>query len=140
MKRVLFRTAILLFVLLASFHFITPTHAAETTITLLNPPPGGVLELGVGDSYTFEFEVTSDTPFVHASALPAPFFPGRGVFITGADHARGGTTALLSLTVTGKNSTENLPGGYAPISMFVGMRYQGGVTVSEQFDVLVAVP
>ena len=114
--------------------------AANTVFTLLNPPPGGVLELAVGESYTFDVLVESDMPFLSAMALPDQYYPGRGVFFAGSDIAHNASSARLYLTVTGKNSTAGLPGGFAPISVVAAARYKGGQTDVSQFDFQVFVP
>ena len=114
--------------------------SADTVITLLNPPDGGVLYLEPGESYTFNVVVDSDIPFLTASVMPDQYFPGRGVFFNKGDHVAGGTTADLQLTVTGKNSTADLPGGFAPISVMVGVRFPGGQITVAQYDYQVYVP
>jgi hypothetical protein len=63
------------------------------------------------------------------------------------------TTAELHLTMTGKRSTADLPGacdwpgpgdcwdeGVAPVSIAAGVRYNGGVVVSERFPFAETVP
>lgn len=127
--------------------------AASPTIELLNPPPGGLLELDVGESYTFDILVTSDEPFILAIALPDAYYPGRGVFWHGNDIAHHATSAILHLTMTGKKSTADLhavcdwpepgdcwPEGVAPVSAVAGVRYKGGLVISERFDFSVVVP
>lgn len=85
---------------------VPPVNAAPiVTITLLNPPSAGVLELAVGESYTFEILITSDEPFLTAMAMTNAYYPGRGVFWHGGDRAARSTSAILELTVTGKAST-----------------------------------
>jgi len=117
----------------------TPAVAKEATIALENPPSGGVLELAVGESHTFDISVTSDETFVLAIALTDQFFPGRGVFFSGSDRATMATTADLQLVITGKEATDFLPDGFAPVAIVVGVRYQGGIVVSERFDFMVHV-
>lgn len=112
----------------------TPAQASPATIVLNNPPPNDILELGIGESYTFEVEVTSDEAFTWAMALSDVYFPGRGIFFSGHDIVNHDTTATLHLTVTGKNSTVNLPNGMNPAAVVAGVRYQGGVIVYERFD------
>ncbi|HEX2909044.1 MAG TPA: hypothetical protein VHO69_19380 [Phototrophicaceae bacterium] len=139
------RLLIITLILLALGIFSTVVLAApgnttpNVTITVLNLPPDGILELGVGESYTFDILVVSDQPFKSAMALPAAYFPGRGIFFHGSDHASQNTTALLHLTVTGKGSTAELPNGANPASINVGVRF-GGLTVGQTFDFGVAVP
>ena len=120
--------------------FSHSTASADTVITLLNPPEGGVLYLEPGESYTFEVQVESDTPFLTAAVMPDQYFPGRGVFFNKGDHVAGGTSADMQITVTGKNSTADLPGGFAPISVVVGVRFQGGQISVAQYDFQVFIP
>jgi hypothetical protein len=140
-------------VLLAGTLAVPAKAAPVVTITLLNPPPGGVLELAVGESYTFDILITSDTPFIFAAAMPNSFYPGRGVYWHGGDRALQSTSAVLHLTVTGKGSTADLlavcdwptpgtcyPAGTAPLAIVAGVRYKGGVTVSQTFTFAVKVP
>jgi hypothetical protein len=109
----------------------------NVSITLLNPPPNGILELGVGESYTFEVAVSSDQQFISAMAVPDQTYPGRGVFFNGNDSAHQTTSAVLRLTITGKEPTlgaTNIPDGIAPVAVVVAVRFQGGVVVTERFD------
>ncbi|MDH3681975.1 MAG: hypothetical protein OEV40_18715 [Acidimicrobiia bacterium] len=133
------RLAVVLLILATIFGMATPAVAAEATITLENPPPGGVLELAVGESHTFDITVSSDETFVVAIALTDQFFPGRGVFFAGSDRETMSTSADLQLTITGKQATDFLPEGVAPVAIVVGVRYKGGVVVSERFDFVVDV-
>lgn len=127
--------------------------APRFSIKLLNPPKHGVLELDVGESYTFYIEVKSDTPFIRAMALTDAYYPGRGVFWNGSDGQAQATEALLELTMTGKASTADLwavcdwpepgvcwPEGVAPVGLAVGVRFGGGVVIAERFDFAVVVP
>ncbi len=109
------------------------------TIDLLNPPEEGLLELAVGESYTFDIEVTTNEPFILAVVLGDQYYPGRGVFLHGIDTAHQTTSALLQLTITGKEPTDFLPDGVAPVAIVAGVRYQGGVVYSERFDFSVLV-
>jgi hypothetical protein len=154
MKKLLIVLSVMLVVLLLAGTLVAPAKAAPTiTITLLNPPPGGVLELAVGESYTFDILITSDEPFVMAAALTNSYYPGRGVFWHGGDHASQSTSATLHLTVTGKSPTADLlavcdwpiPGtcysaGTAPLAIVAGVRYKGGVTIAQTFTFAVKVP
>jgi hypothetical protein len=123
--------------------FTLPATAAAVKepvqIKLLNPPKKGELGLGVGESYTFDIEITSDEPFILAMAMGDEYYPGRGIFFSGIDSAHQGTYALLHLTVTGKESTDFLPEGVCPIAVVAGVRFQGGVIFSERFDMNVRV-
>jgi hypothetical protein len=127
--------------------------AADPTIELLNPPPDGLLELEVGQSYTFDIEIASDEPFILAMATTDAYYPGRGVFWHGNDRAVRTTSAVLHLTITGKGSTVDLPEvsdwpepgdqwpeGTVPVSIVAGVRYSGGVVISERFAFAVVVP
>jgi hypothetical protein len=154
MKKTLIALSAMLVVVLLAGMFAAPAKAAPTvTVTLLNPPPGGVLELAVGESYTFDISITSDEPFVMAAALTNAYYPGRGVFWHGGDHASQSTSAVLNLTVTGKSPTADLlsvcdwptpgtcyPSGTAPLAIVAGVRYQGGLTVAQTFTFAVKVP
>jgi hypothetical protein len=130
-----------------------PPSPPEVSITLLNPPPGGLLELAVGESYTFQVEVVSDEPFLWAVAMTDEYYPGRALYWHGQDRVIRDTSALLSLTMTGKKSTDDLPAvcdwpepgdcwpeGVAPASIVVGVRFQGGGVAVEQFAFAVLVP
>jgi hypothetical protein len=108
--------------------------AAPITIELLNPPKKGLLELAVGESYTFDIEVTSTAPFIQAIVLGDEYYPGRGVFFHGNDIAHHTTSALLHLTIEGKEPTDFLPDGVAPAAVVAGVRFKGGVVFSERFD------
>lgn len=139
--------------LLASLFSSQATAAPAVTITLVNPPPDGLLVLDVGESYTFEILVESDEPFIHAGAMTDQFYPGRGIFWHGGDRVSRGTSAVLHLMVTGKNSTAGLqavcdwpepgvcwPEGVAPAAVVAGARYKGGQVVAEVFSFAVRVP
>jgi hypothetical protein len=104
------------------------------TIELLNLSGEGLLKLAVDESYTFDIEVTASEPFILAMVLGDQYYPGQGVFLHGIDAARRTTSALLHLTITGKESTDSLPDGVAPVAIVAGVRYQGGIVYSERFD------
>ena len=125
----------------------------NVTITVQNPAPEAGLILDVGESYTFDIEVTSDDPFVMTIAQTDSFYPGRGVFWHGGDVATHSTSAMLHLTVTGKRATAPLPAvcdwpqpgdcwpeGVAPLSIVVGVRFKGGEVVVDWFPFAVEVP
>jgi hypothetical protein len=98
--------------------------------------------MNLGETATVIVEVGSDSSFLYAQALPDIFYPGRGVTATVGDHAGRGKTAILKVTFTAKNHTDdfaNAP-GYAPVSVIVGVRYAGGYVVSERYDFVVIVP
>ncbi len=131
-----------LFVLMFSLVLISPAAAQgdpTPTITFLNPPPGGVLELGVGESYTFHFQVASDQPFIHAQLGLIPNYPGKTIFSEGIQLAHQGTQASLDLTVTGKAVVDRIPDGQAPVTLVVGVRYQGGVIVAQSYEFVIVV-
>jgi hypothetical protein len=126
--------------------------APNVTITFLNPPDR-ILELEVGQPYTFDVQIISDEPFVMAMLMTDQYYPGRSIHWQGCDVANQATSAVLHLTITGKASTADLPGvcdwpeantcweeGVAPMSLVVGARYRGGQMVSERFDFAVVVP
>jgi hypothetical protein len=123
------------------------------TITLLKPPPAGLLQLAVGESHTFEVEVMSDETFLWAIAMTDEYYPGRALYWHGKDKVIHDTSAVLRLTMTGKKPTADLPAvcdwpepedcwpeGVAPVSIVVGVRFQGGRVVVEQFAFAVRVP
>ena len=134
-----------------------PAHPAtaspDVTISLLNPVQGGLLEMEVGEAYTFNIEVTSDEPFIIAMAQTDSYYPGRGVVWHGCDRAMHSTSAELHLTVTAKGTTSYLqpvcgwpeaevcwPEGVAPLAIVVGVRYPRGELVVEWFLFAVKVP
>ncbi len=127
-----------LFLIIAIFLASAPVHpvkaSPEVTIQLLNHPEGNLLELDVGESHTFDIEITSDDPFILAIAMTDAYYPGRGVFWHGSDRANQTSTATLHLTIKGKESTASLPGGVAPVAIVAGVRFKGGVVYSERFD------
>ena len=146
-KSVIAGTLTLAVLLIGTASFATA--AVPPTITLLNDPP---THLAVGESYTLDIQITSAEPFIVALAMPNQYYPGRGVFFHGSDRATHATSAVLHLTITGKNSTADLPAvndwpetedwpaGVAPLSAVVGVRYKGGQVVVEQFSFAVTVP
>jgi hypothetical protein len=133
---------------------VSPAAAAPTVnIELLNPPPDGLLELAVGESYTFIVQISSDEPFVLAAAMTDAYYPGRGVYWHGGDRTVHDTSATLYLTMTGKRSTADLPAvcdwpgpgtcwpaGVAPASIVAGARFKGGLTLAQEFAFAVQVP
>ncbi len=131
MKKVL--SVLVLLLLLAAL--IPPASAQEPpTITVSNLPADGILELGVGESVTFEIHVTSQVEFIHVQTALDQYYPGRSVFAGGIVSARRGTEAMLALTVTGKVATQKLPDSIAPVSVVVGVRYVGGNVALQVFD------
>ena len=153
MKRLLAVSVVAVAVLLMCVPFSQATDAPGVTITLVNPPPDGLLELDVGESYTFEVHITSDEPFILAAAMPDSYYPGRGVYWHGGDRATHDTEAVLYLTMTGKKSTADLPAVYdwpepgvdwpegtVPALIAAGVRFQRGQVVAERFTFAVVVP
>lgn len=152
MKKCLIALVLAVFVLLP-ISTASSAPAANVTIELLNPPPDGLLELEVGEAYTFDIQITSDDPFILAIALTDAYYPGRGVSWHGNDIAHHATSATLHLTMKSKNSTAGLaavcdwpepgtcwPEGVAPVSIVVGVRYKGGLVIVERFDFAAVVP
>ena len=133
---------------------MTSSAAAGTQIKLIKPPPGGRLELEVGESHTFEIRIKGGTPFVLAMAVPDSYYPGRAIIWNGNDIAHHEDSATLHLTMTAKGSTADLaqvcgwpdpdtecwPEGVAPASIVAGVRYTNGAVISERFDFYVVVP
>jgi hypothetical protein len=135
-----FTIAVLVLLLTLSILSTTATaKPAPVTVKLLNPPKKGLLELSVGEPYTFDVAITSDEPFVLAVAMGDEYYPGRGIFYAGNDSAHQTTYALLHLTVTGKEPTDFLPDGVCPIAVVAGVRFKGGVVFSERFEMNVRV-
>ncbi len=146
--------SILLAVMLAGSPFASAKAEPAVNINVLNMPAGGVLTLSEGQSYTFEIQVTSDTPFILAMAMTNSYYPGKGVsWHPHSDRATQATSAVLSLTVIGKQSTGSLPAvcdwptigtcwdaGTAPQAIEVGVRFQGGEVNSNVFPFTVVVP
>lgn len=129
---------VILVLIIALLLASTPTHmviaSSIVTIDVLNPPKDDLLELGVGDSYTFDIKIESDDPFILAIAMTDAYYPGRGVFWHGSDRASQTDSALLHLTIKGKELTNFLPDGVAPVAIVAGVRFKGGVVYSERFD------
>ena len=110
----------------------------NVTFTLVDGLPS---TMNLGESATVKVQVTSDTPFLFAQALPTMYFPGRYVVAAGGDHVGQGTTATLEVTFTAKDLTTGVghAPSAAPVSVVVGVRYPGGVVVPQRFDFVVAV-
>jgi hypothetical protein len=95
----------------------------------------------VGETYTVVVHVTSDQPFTSAQAMPDFQYAGKGVVaVQGGDRVGQGTDAMLEVTFKAKSSTEKMPGGVAPVSVVVGVRYGGGYVAVQQYDFFVRVP
>ena len=115
-----------------------------TTITLVQGLP---TVMNVGETRIVELRVESDQEFIFAQALPAAYFPGRGVVAGQGDHVGQSTEATLLIAFTAKSSTANFPGtptspdgGVAPVSVTVGVRYAGGYVAVQRYDFTVQVP
>ncbi len=152
MKKLLAVSVVAVAVLLMCVPFSQATDTPGVTIDLLNPPPDGLLELDVGQSYTFEVQITSTEPFILAAAMPDSYYPGRGVYWHGGDRVVHDTEAVLYLTMTGKKPTADLlpvsdwpepgddwPEGTVPALIAAGVRFQGGQVVAGQFAFAVVV-
>lgn len=126
--------------------------ADSTRIDVTNLPPGGVLELEIGETYTFDIEIKHGPEFILAMAMPDVYYPGRAVEWHGPDLANHETSATLALPMTGKGSTDEFaavcdwpePGvcweeGTVPASIVVGVRFKNGEVISERFDFAVVV-
>lgn len=154
MKRLLVMVGILASILaLVGVPAPAVTAAPVVVITLRNPPPEEGLVLDVGQSYTFDIQVSSEEPFLMAMAQTDAYYPGRGVTWHGNDHATRTDEAMLHLTVTGKGSTADMaavcdwpfpgdcwPEGVAPLAIAVGARFKKGELVVEWFPFMVRVP
>jgi hypothetical protein len=151
MKKVLRATSVMTLAVLLLCGLLSQAVAAPATIFELLNPLHEPLE--VGESYTFDIQVTSDKPFILAMAMTDAYYPGRGIFWSGNDTAHHTDSAVLHLTMTGKKPTAGLPAVYdwpepgvgwpedvAPASIVVGVRYRKGLAVSERFDFAVSVP
>lgn len=139
-------------VLLVCASTVQAQQVPDVRFRLVKKPPGGTLELDVGESHTFEIHITSSEPFNLAMVMVDEYYPGRSVFST-KDQAHGGTEATLYVTLTGKSSTADLwavcdwpepgicwPDGVAPISLATGVRFEGGGVAAERFNFAVVVP
>ncbi len=134
---------LLITLIFVSFFAVYQPQSAEAesaTITLLNPPANNEVYLSIGETFTPEVYIESDVAFNWAAAGSDFYYPGKR-YVTGQsrDRLNGGTSGTLSLTFTAVGSTADLEGGYAPVSVVVGVRYKGGVVVSEVFEFAVYV-
>jgi hypothetical protein len=152
-KQLSVRAVLVLLVLLACAAIAQAQEPPDVRIRLVSPPPGGSLDLEVGESRTFEIQIASSDPFLLALVMTDQYYPGRGIQPPRVDRAGRGTEAVLQVTLTGKGSTAELPAvcdwpepgtcwpeGVAPVSLVVGVRFKGGVVVAEHFDFAVSVP
>ena len=113
-----------------------PPPTPNVTFNVLTPLPATMI---VGQSYDFVVEITSDTPFISAAAMPDMFFPGRYVTAHGVSRSGAGTSAILTVRWTAKASTADLPDGVAPVAVVAGLRFKGGLTIGQRFDYNVSV-
>jgi hypothetical protein len=116
-----------------------PGAPPQVTFTLITGLP---TELAVGETVTIHVRVESSEPFVMAIALSDAYYPGRGVRFDGSSAEARSTTADLYLTLTGRESTADLPAvqdwpvdedwdaGVLPLVVRAGARFPGGVVVS----------
>lgn len=130
---------VLLFGLLATPVAAAPQPPASPTVSfeLLTPLP---TTLNQGEAFTVAVRVTSDTEYLFAMAMPAPEYPGRYVVFEGNDRAGRGTTAILYLTLRGKDSTLADFADGVPVHFVVATRFKNGVTASQWYDFKVVVP
>ena len=141
MKRNFLKITLVLVLVLVSSLTTAAAPLPVTTFTLVQGLPS---TMNVGETFTVVVEVESerDVPFIFAQALPAMQFPGRGVVGAVGDHVGPGTTAMLEVTFTAKESTSDFPNppGYSPVSVTVGVRYPGGYVVAQRYNFFVTVP
>ncbi len=130
-----------LFCMLALSITVVSPAAAQTapTITLLNPPPGGVLELNVGESYTFQVQFDSSEPFTLAQVGLDQYYPGRYIFSSGIVSAHQTSSTVLTFTITAKEATAELPGGVAPVTLTAAVRYPKNDVHVEYFPINIIV-
>jgi hypothetical protein len=124
------------------------TATPVVTFTLITPLP---THLAVGESAVIVVRAESSEPFVMAIALSDAYYPGRGVLFDGSAATTGATSAELRLTITGRESTADLPAvqdwpgtedwpaGVAPVAVRAGARFTGGTVVGQSFLFAVAV-
>lgn len=127
--------------------FVFSVHEADASaaddgisIQFLDVSQGEVIHLDIGETRIFRVRVESDQTFINALMLSDEQFPGKGIRLSGADIATRAAEAELSLAATGKSSTADLPGGVAPVSFVVGVRYPGRLVQSQRVSFLVSVP
>lgn len=114
-----------------------PPISPQVSFALLTPLP---TTLQVGETYTVAVQVTSEAEYLFAMAMPAPQYPGRYVVFEGNDRAGRGTSAILYLTLRGKDSTTADFSDGVPISFVVATRFKNGVTASQWYHFQVVVP
>jgi len=134
MKRIMVVASVMIMAALLTCVFFSQVKAQSPTIVLQDFPPGGLLELTVGESVTFDVIITSDEPFILAIAMTDAYYPGRYIDCHGNDRAIQDTDAELHLTMTGRSPTAELPGEVVPVTIAAGVRYKGGVVFSQRWD------
>ena len=111
-----------------------PITGGDATVTLLNPLP---TNLAVGESYTVNILVESNEAFNSATAKNAAHFPAY--LGDTSDNALHATSVILHITLTGKRSTNILPDGNTPATLYVGVRNKRGELSVTPFSYTVAV-
>jgi hypothetical protein len=147
LKKSLLLAIVLVAVAVIFFGAVAPMFAAPqppsgngVTITLLDAPRNGEIHISVGESYTLNWHVESDTEFSSAVAVFDVYYPGRVISYQSRDQVRGpATSADLSLTITGKSPSSSLAEGYAPIFPVVAVRFGGQTNVNQVFNLKVYV-
>jgi hypothetical protein len=144
MRRTLLLTGLLVAMVAVVFAGVMPALAAKpapsgVNITLVDAPRNDEIHIAVGETYTLNWHVTSDTEFSSAVAVFDVYYPGRVISYQSRDQAPGGTSADLSLTITGKSDSSALAEGYAPIFPVVAVRFGGQTNVSQVFNLKVYV-
>ncbi len=144
-KRMLFSISIIL--ILVSLALAIPALANQhELIKFVNISDGDTVTLDVGE--TIDFQVVVDSPnatFVQALLLSDQYYPGRGIFKGGVDIVTQATSADLSVSATGKNSTASLAAadsceaGQAPVGLVAAVRYKGGVVETARIDICIVV-
>jgi hypothetical protein len=110
----------------------------KTTFKLVQGLPS---TMNIGETYTVIVQVDSNQTFISAQALPSFQFPGKGVVaVQGGDRTGSGTLARLEITFEAKSSTAQMPDGFAPVYVVVGVRYGGGYVAVQEYLFNVAVP
>jgi len=137
MKKIISFVNVVILLLLLAFPVSSVIAAPEPTFKLLTPMPE---TLKVGETITVQIEVSGDAAFSSATAMADLQYPGKGVVVRGGDRAGSGTSAILSITLIGKSSTDTkFPDGKAPGAIVVGVRYGGGYVASQSFPFNIAV-
>jgi hypothetical protein len=151
-KQLAIASLLLMLVLLVCAPLVQAQEPPDVRFRLVKKPPGGTLELDVGEPHTFEIHIKSSEPFNLAMVMVDEYYPGRSIFTT-HDRAGRATEATLYVTLTGKRSTAELwpvcdwpdagicwPEGVAPISLVAGVRFPGGGIAAERFNFAVLIP